>query len=779
MNSHSLKILEFSFVLEALARKTGTPYGRAEALAIIPSNSPAVIADEQAVTGEARRMLEAGIGLDFGNVQDIRPALGALAAEGAIIEPLELLQLGRHLEVARRIKSTMNARKDDYPLLQDLATGFRAFKELEDRIAKSIEPDGRVADRASDTLYHLRREQEALRVRIYDKLESIMSASSGSIQESVVTMREGRYVIPVKSDAKAQVKGIVHDTSSSGATVFVEPLVSVELNNKMRQVILAEKREVERILQEFSKEVLDEIEPIQTNLELITRFDLLMAKARLALDWNCSEALTTQGGYMKLASARHPALENPVPLDMELGDGKNTMVITGPNTGGKTVVLKTVGLLVLMNQSGLQIPARDGSALPVFDDVFADIGDEQSISQSLSTFSSHIRQIGNIVREAGAKSLVLLDEIGAGTEPSEGSSLAIAILSDLTSKGCMTLSTTHYGALKSFVQSREGMINAAMEFDRQALKPTYRLMMGLPGASYGLEIASRLGLPEGIVAEARSKLDSKTIKLEELIADIEDTKRRMEQREREASDQLSAAREMSREYESKLQGLKDELKELKQQAKQEAKDILASARSASEMAVAAIRKEQASKDSIKQARNILAETESRFDLGSIPPAGEKDDHQAIKEPLKVGQTVFVPSVQKEGEVISLPDSGGKVKVQVGGIRMTLKLAQLRSPERGPEERAGSVRTSLEEERHFNSELHLLGMRAEESLDLLDRYLDEAVMLGINSVRVVHGKGTGVLRQVVKEALAKDARVKSFRLGEWNEGQDGVTVVELK
>lgn len=779
MNAHSLKILEFNFVLEALARKTGTPYGRAEALAITPSTSPAVIAEQQAVTGEARKMLEAGIGLDFGNVQDIRPALGALAAEGAIIEPLELLQLGRHLEVARRIKSTMAMRKEDYPLLDGLASGFRAYKELEDRIARSIEPDGRVADRASDTLYHLRRDQEALRVRIYDKLESIMNASSGSIQESVVTIREGRYVIPVKSDAKSQVKGIVHDTSSSGATVFVEPLVSVELNNKMRQVILAEKREVERILQEFSKQILDEIEPIQLNLELISQFDLLVAKARLASEWQCSQALNTPGNYLKMTAARHPALEEPVPLDMELGDGKLTMVITGPNTGGKTVVLKTVGLLVLMNQSGMQIPAKDGSSLPVFDEVFADIGDEQSISQSLSTFSSHMRQIGNIVREAGKKSLVLLDEIGAGTEPSEGSSLAIAILSDLTDKGCLTLSTTHYGALKSFVQSREGMINAAMEFDRQALKPTYRLMMGLPGASYGLEIASRLGLPESIVAEARTRLDSKSIKLEELISDIEDTKRRMEQREREAADQLATAREMSREYESKLQGLKDELKELKLQAKQEARDILASARSASEMAVAGIKKEQASKDSIKQARSILADTESKLNLGSISRAGEEDDHLAIKEPLKMGQTVYVPSVQKEGEVVALPDSGGKVKVQVGGIRMTLKLNQLRSLERGKEAKAGSIKTSLEEERHFNSELHLLGMRAEESLELVDRYLDEAVMLGINSVRIVHGKGTGVLRQVVKEALTKDVRVKSFRLGEWNEGQDGVTVVELK
>jgi len=412
MNAHSLKILEFNFVLEALTRKTGTPYGRAEALVITPSTSPAVIAEQQAVTAEARRMLEAGIGLDFGNVQDIRPALGALAAEGAIIEPLELLQLGRHLEVARRIKSTISLRKEDYPLLDALASGFRAYKVLEDRITRSIEPDGRVADRASDTLYHLRRDQEALRVRIYDKLESIMNASSGSIQESVVTIREGRYVIPVKSDAKSQVKGIVHDTSSSGATVFVEPLVSVELNNKMRQVILAEKREVERILQEFSKEILDEIEPIQQNLELISQFDLIIAKARLASEWQCSQALRSQGNYLKVAAARHPALESPVPLDMELGDGKLTMVITGPNTGGKTVVLKTVGLLVLMNQSGLQVPAAEGSALPVFDEVFADIGDEQSISQSLSTFSSHMRQIGNIVREAGERSLVLLDEIG-------------------------------------------------------------------------------------------------------------------------------------------------------------------------------------------------------------------------------------------------------------------------------------------------------------------------------------------------------------------------------
>jgi len=462
---------------------------------------------------------------------------------------------------------------------------------------------------------------------------------------------------------------------------------------------------------------------------------------------------------------------------MELGDGRTTMVITGPNTGGKTVVLKTVGLLALMNQSGLQVPARDGSALPLFGQVFADIGDEQSISQSLSTFSSHISQIKGVLENSTARSLVLLDEIGAGTEPAEGAALAMTILLQLTNKGCLTLSTTHYGALKAFVQQNVQMLNAAMEFDREKLQPTYRLMMGVPGASYGIEIASRLGLSPEVISDARSRIDSKSVQLEELITFLEQVKRRAEQKELKAMEDMKQAQSLKDEYQSRLEGLQEELKAMKLKAAEESRSIITQARSSAEQAVAVIKAEQAGKQSIIKAREMLKAAEALLPPEERPKPYAKHDPGHV---FQKGEKVYLTDLKKEGLVTDLLDSGKKLKVQVGNVQMTVprQKAVAGSSQKTPEQKP-SPTVSADNVSGFAPELHLLGMRADESIEAVERYIDDAVYYGITNIRIVHGKGEGVLRKVVREILTKHPQVKTFRLGAWNEGQDGVTVVELK
>jgi DNA mismatch repair protein MutS2 len=746
---------------------------------MVPSGSAEQVSGEQALTAEAKRLLEAGVGFEFSQLADLGPALDALSEGGAILEPAELQNLGKHLRLARLLRTGLELRRDDYPLLWDIAQGLAQDRRLEEDIERSFEPDGTVSDRASSELHRIRREKEAARERVHRKLEEIMAASGQSLQEPLVTMREGRYVLPVRAEARTRFKGIVHDTSASGATAFMEPLATVELNNHLRQLGIDEQREVERILRAFSARVLESIDPFRRNLTIIARLDLLLARGRLNLEWNCVRPLISEGGYLKLDKARHPAIGEPVPLDLELGDGRTAMVITGPNTGGKTVVLKTVGLLALMHQSGLFVPAEEGTAMPVFDGIFADIGDEQSISQSLSTFSSHVTRIASILSEATPRSLVLLDEIGVGTEPGEGAALAMEVLGELAGRGCLVLSTTHYAALKAFVQDQPAMVNAAMQFDRERLAPTYRLVAGLPGASFGLEIAARLGLPDKLVTGARGRLDSGAVRLEELIAHIERVKRELEESNARAAAEAARAEELAGQYQTRLKLWKQEERELYQRARAGAEEVLAKARSAAEQAVALVRAEQGSKDSIKRSRQMLAEAgQSAGSLGG----GLTDGMVPVdnrKMELVVGQEVYLPMTNGRATVASLPDASGRLKVQAGSVWMTVRRDQIQTLVKQSEAEALKSSAGYEPVSSFPPELHLLGMRADEALEKLDRYLDEAVYLGVERVRIVHGKGTGALRRAVKESLSKDPRIKSHRLGQWNEGQDGVTVAELK
>ncbi len=763
----------------ALAQRCGTPYAREEALAIVPSSSSEEVAGEQALTSEAGKLLEAGVGFEFSALSDLRPSLDGLSERGAVLDPLELQNLGKHLRLARLLRTGLELRRDDYPLLWGIAQSLSIDRRLEDDIERSFEPDGTVSDRASADLGRIRREREIARERVHRKLEEIMAASGQALQEPLVTMRQGRYVLPVRADSKTRFKGIIHDTSASGATAFMEPLATVEMNNRLRQLEIDEQHEVERILRAFSRRVQESLEPFRANISIMARLDLLAARGRLALDWDCVRPVISPGNYLNLIKARHPAIKDPVPLDLELGDGRTTMVITGPNTGGKTVVLKTAGLLALMHQSGLFLPAGEGTALPVFDGIFADIGDEQSIAQSLSTFSSHATRMAQIIEQATAHSLVLLDEIGVGTEPGEGAALAMAVLEELTGRGCLVPTTTHYAALKAFVQNQPAMANAAMQFDRQRLAPTYRLEAGLPGASFGLEMAERLGLPAKLVADARSRLDSRSVHLEDLIAHIEKVKAELEEAKRRAAEDSEKAAELAALHQQKLQLWKQEERELFQRAKAAAEEVLAKARSAAEQAVALVRQEQGSKESIKRSRQMLAEAgQSAESLG----VGLTDGMVPVdnrKMELVIGQEVYLPMTNGRATVASLPDASGRLRVQTGSVWMTVRRDQVQTIAKQAEAEGPKSSARYGQVTDFPSELHLLGMRADEAMERLDRYLDEAVYLGVERVRIVHGKGTGALRKAVRQALSNDGRIKSFRLGQWDEGQDGVTVAELK
>ncbi len=781
MNQHSLKILDFDLVRQALARRCGTPYAREQALGLVPSFQEDQVCRQQELTSEARDLAEAGVGFEYSALGDMRPALEALR-QGAILEPSDLMNLGRHLRLARLIRTGLELRQDRCPRLWEIAQSLVPDRSLEGDIERSFEPDGSVSDRASTQLQRIRREKETARDRVLRELEEIMAGSGPALQEPLVTIRQGRYVLPVKAEARSKFKGIVHDTSASGATSFIEPLATVDLNNRLRQLEIEEQHEIERILRSFSVRVLAAAEGLGNNIETIATLDLVAARAQLSLDWKSTRPVLSKGGSLKLVKARHPAIEEPVPLDIELGDGRQAMVITGPNTGGKTVALKTVGLMALMHQSGLFLPAEEGTALPIFDGVFADIGDEQSIAQSLSTFSSHLSHIVEILEQATSCSLVLLDELGVGTEPGEGAALAMAVLEELEGRGCMVLATTHYAALKAFAQERPGMVNAAMQFDRERLCPTFRLEIGLPGASFGLEMAQRIGLMPQIVARARERLEAKAVSLENLISHVERIKQDLEQQRLLAQEQVQRAQELSQDYQKKLDLWKEKERELLQEARQRIEGILSQARRASEQAVALVRAEQASKESIKKARQMIAQV-SEEAAALAEPLEAATDSQKIE--LSLGQEVFLPMANGQAIVVSLPDASGRLKVQMGSVRMTVRRDQVQAlgprPGPGTEGRDAGRETTVGYEplSSFPPELHLLGMRADEALEKLDRYLDEAVFLGVGRVRIVHGKGTGALRQAVKEALSRDSRIKSFRLGQWDEGQDGVTVAELK
>jgi DNA mismatch repair protein MutS2 len=793
VDQRSIAILEFPQVRERLAEKTSFPPSRRLAEALQPDSDPVLVGRGLDETDQARALISERPGVGVGAAHDIGPTIER-AARGGRLDPAQFLELADTLDAIARLQTSLA--DDRRPLLHALARELHALPAIRSTLARSFDPIGELLDTASPRLGSLRSAVRVAYDRLRRRLESLVGSElGGALQDPIITLRNGRYVVPVKSEARARVKGIVHDSSGSGATLFIEPLVAVELGNAWREAQLAEQDEVGRILDELSALVAANAESLRESLAALARFDFWAAKAELAADLDGTRAETATRPEVILLGARHPGLAGRVvPIDIRLGDGYTALVVTGPNTGGKTVTLRTLGLLALMHQAGLHVPADAGSRLPIFRDVFADIGDEQSIAQSLSTFSGHLRSITRIVEAAGKGTLVLLDELGAGTDPTEGSALAQALLDHFIRAGALVAATTHYAELKAYAHTTGGARNASVEFDLETLSPTYRLTIGLPGGSQAFEIAERLGLSPEIVADARSRLSENQRAFEETLARIRET-------EGETSEALERARAAEARATDALRTADEE----RHRARRERDEAVRAARQEAEKLVDTIR------DEVKATR--LALERETVTAPSLDAAVGRAEAQLARLPAdappveappptphswQLGERARSRSGGWEGRITALERGGKRATLESGGMRISVPVDEL-DPLGGaaPDDEADPDRTigrnarisgspsgdgigamQLERARSVASSLDLRGARVDEALDALDRYLDDAALAGLEKAVIIHGHGTGALRDAVRSRAASHPLVKKTRPGERGEGGDGATIVEL-
>ncbi len=786
MDERSIALLEFPLVRARLAAATQFPPSQRIAEALTPSSESVVVARWLEETDQARSFLTERPGVGIGAARDIGPAVER-AARGGRLEAGQFLEIMQTLDATVRL-ATMLA-DERRPLLRELAGGLHSLPALRSTLSRSFDPVGELLDTASPRLGGLRSAVRVAYDRLRRRLDSLVGTELGSaLQEPIITLRNGRYVVPVKAEARARVKGIVHDASGSGQTLFIEPLVAVELGNAWREAQVAEAAEVARILDELSAFVAANADALRDTLDALARFDFWAAKASLAADLDGVRAETADRPEVILLSARHPGLTGRVvPTDIRLGDGYQALVVTGPNTGGKTVTLRTLGLLSLMHQAGLHIPAAAGSRLPIWRDVFADIGDEQSIAQSLSTFSGHMRSIIRIVASAGPGTLVLLDELGAGTDPTEGSALAQALLDHFIRAGALVAATTHYAELKAYAHTTAGARNASVEFDLETLSPTYRLSIGLPGGSQAFAIAERLGLPEGVVADARSRLSESQRSFEATLASIRTT-------EGETSATLDRARAAESRATDQLRIADEE----RRRAAREREEIVRTARVRADRLLEGLREEvRATREALE--RETLTQPTIDAALERAAAASElldSPDAPLAPAPLpeapvewQLGDRARSQSGGWEGRLVALERGGKRATLEAGGMRVTVDVADLEralgsadGPPRdtrvfgdpAPDSNAAALR--LQRANTVASSLDLRGARVEEALDALSRYLDDAGLAGLTKAVIIHGSGTGALRDAVRRAAAEHPLVTSVRAGQRGEGGDGATIV---
>jgi DNA mismatch repair protein MutS2 len=793
MHQKSITTLEYPKILERVVGEASFSASKALAQDLLPSADADEVRRRIAYTTEARRLLEIRPDIGVRGARDVRPHASA-AERGAVLSPGELVEVLITLRASAHVGRTITRVDASFPLLKALAEDLPARPQLEGRIAECISEDGDVLDSASPELRRLRAELRNAQQRLQERLATLVNEFRSALQEPIITMRSDRYVLPVRAEARGQVRGIVHDQSGSGATIFVEPLVVVEMNNRLRQLALDERQEIERILTELSGEVAREAAYVRLAVELLAQIDLHLAKARYAGLIRAGVPQVNTAGRLRLLQARHPLLTGRVvPIDFRLGDEFTMVVITGPNTGGKTVALKTVGLLCLMAQAGMHIPAEDGSEVPVYSDIFADIGDEQSIEQSLSTFSSHMSRIVEILRDAEPGSLVLLDELGAGTDPSEGSALARAILLHLLRRGVETLATTHYSELKAFAHEEAGVANASVEFDVETLSPTYRLTIGLPGRSNALAIATRLGLPQDIVEQGREYLGTAGVEMEGLLEGLQADRKAAADERFHLSMERAEAEHQRREVERQRYDLEQRrtaiLNEARERARRELEAVEADlARMRTEIARQRVAPERLV--ALRQQARNLEDRVAPIPLRAQPPASREvaeDDHDEPQAgPLQIGDTVRVRAMNSRGELLSLPDARGEVEVQLGSLKMRVRAADIErlSRRQARADTDAGARPALvtvptiEPAEAPDLQLDLRGQRVEEVLPQVDSYLNDAYLAGMPFVRLLHGKGTGALRQAIRQQLAKHPLVKSFESAAANDGGDGITVVTL-
>ena len=792
MEEHTLRVLEFEKVISKLQDQAACAIGREVAGLSYPTTDLETARRKQSETSEARAILQYEGNIPLGGIEDVRHQVERAGIE-ALLQPHELLSILGTLQASARLGVFLNKLKPKYVILGDLGGEIEQFKSIEDSISKAISSSGEVLDSASATLARVRSELRVAHSRLTEKMHTFIQSSQyrTAIQEPVITIRSDRYCIPVKAEYKGVVPGIVHDSSASGATLFVEPSAVVELGNRRKQLVVKERDEIEKVLAALTAKIGEASEQILATLNVIGIVDAITARAKLSIAQGATEPILNDAGRIDIISGRHPLLGGEVvPIDVTLGKDFNAILITGPNTGGKTVSLKTIGLFALMGASGMHIPAEPGTELAVFDKIFADIGDEQSIEQSLSTFSSHMNNIVRITRSVGGNtsrkggnSLVLFDEIGAGTDPAEGAALAKAILDFLLQRGAKIVATTHYGELKEFAYQREDIQNARVEFDPETLRPTYRLQVGLPGASNAFAIAGRLGLDQSIILEAKASLGSETAVADDLIRKLEETHRAAAKDRIDAQRIVSDADAVRRRYEEQLAQLESARGRVEDKARERAQSMLEAYQrkldNTLEQLSAQKKDSKRAQDLKKKAESLIEQFEVRT---AVPPAKEPEDERLSRDTdLSPGMPVRIANVNQDGVIAEGPVDG-KVVVLIGAMRVNVPISALRKAKGVAKEvrpQSNESKMALEKAREFEPEIHVRGMRAEAALIEVDKYIDDAMAAGMRNLRIVHGKGTGALRQVVWELLKNHPGVQSYRLGEPSEGGSGATVVTMK
>ena len=787
MKERTLRVLEFTKIRERLASKALTPMGAERCMALTPSCNLPEIEMWQAETEEATVILQYLGTSPLVAFEDARTAI-SLAEKGATLSPKALLTVAALLSAARSARSALVTERENTPLLKARGQQLASLRNVEDDITTAIISEEEIADRASTELMNIRRHLRGATERIKEKLNQMVRNPNFQkyLTDTIVTMRNDRYVIPVRADSRSMVPGLVHDQSATGATLFIEPMAAVEMGNELRQWEAKEKQEIERILAALSAEIAPYADQLRATVEVLAELDFIFAKGLLSREMYAVTPKLNQEGYLNIIRGRHPLIdpEKVVPSNLWLGKDFTSLIITGPNTGGKTVTLKTVGLFTLMAQAGLQVPADIGTELAVFEQVFADIGDEQSIEQSLSTFSSHMTNIVSIMHEVTPRDLVLFDELGAGTDPTEGAALAQAILTRLRNIKVRTMATTHYSELKAFALSTPGVENASVEFSLETLRPTYRLSIGVPGKSNAFEISRKLGLPENLIDAAKKLLSSDSIRFEDVIANAE-YHRQVAEREREIARQASEETVKLRDEAEKLRReIEDKRESAIRKAKEDARRIMEQTRREAEGIISELKrmkKEQQSPDAgINAVRKQIEKSVDNLAEGLT----QKVDNSAAPKTVKPGDKVEILTIGSQGTVLGTPNAKGEVEVQAGIMKLKVSISQLRLVKERPAEKAKPKQTSVKMhtgamERTVRMECDVRGMTLDEALAQVDIYLDNAVLAGMGEVSIIHGKGTGVLRSGITQHLRRHMHVKSSRLGVYGEGESGVTIVTLK
>lgn len=789
MNEKVLRVLEYHKIIGQLTEKATSEPGRKLAAALLPMTDPDEIQRAQTQTADALGRLFGKGSTSFGSNIDLGMSLKSLEV-GSVLSIAELLHISSFLENVNRVKAYGRRERDDIPgdSLDVWFDTLEPLTPLANEINRCILSEEEIADDASPALKHIRRSMTITNDRIHSQLNSMINGSLRTyLQDAVVTMRDNRYCIPVKSEYKSQVPGMIHDQSSTGSTFFIEPAAVVNLNNELKELSIREKEEIEAVLASLSAQTAAYTRELAANQEAMTNLDFVFAKAMLAMEQNATMPLFNADHQIHIRKGRHPLIDpkKVVPVDILLGIDFDLLIITGPNTGGKTVALKTVGLLSLMGQAGLHIPAMDRSQLSVFREIYADIGDEQSIEQSLSTFSSHMTSIVSILQTADEDSLCLFDELGAGTDPTEGAALAISVLDHLHGRGIRTMATTHYSELKVYALSTPFVENACCEFNVETLRPTYRLLIGIPGKSNAFAISARLGLPDHIIEDARKHITQDKESFEDLLANLENSRLTIEKEQAEIEAYKREVQALKERLESKQEKIDQSRDRIIREANEEAREILQSAKDLADETIRTFQKtgNTSIKDLEKSRRKVSEKISEKNEKLALK--ADKPTHKVLKpNQIRLGDSVKVVSMGLKGTVSSLPDKNGRLFVQCGIIRSQVSLNDLvlleeETVSTAKMQRSSSGRLKMSKSYSVSTEINLLGKTVDEALSELDKYLDDAYLAHLPSVRIVHGKGTGALRKAVQNYLRKNKTVKSFRLGEFGEGDAGVTIAEFK